>query len=229
MALRAVVRDGHLVVNEATTLPEGTVVCQNTGGGGDTDNDRICDADDNCPTVANPDQKDLDGDKIGDVCDPVDAAMNLTRVDLKRDSGKTVANGLVRIDGDFITRPPADTLDPNAQGIRVELQDSFRTSLSQVWAAGSGECKPPTRLGIFTCLSADRQARLQLKPLLKPPLSTTPNQTYGVRVILKKRAIQAPFAGPVTVTLTQIGPGIDRQGSIQDCSSNSFGMTCREF
>lgn len=35
----------------------------------DTDNDEIADAADNCPTVSNWDQADMDGDNIGDICD----------------------------------------------------------------------------------------------------------------------------------------------------------------
>jgi hypothetical protein len=35
----------------------------------DADQDNITDSRDNCPQVANADQKDLDGDKVGDLCD----------------------------------------------------------------------------------------------------------------------------------------------------------------
>lgn len=37
--------------------------------GGDTDSDGVCDANDNCPSDANEDQADADGDLIGDVCE----------------------------------------------------------------------------------------------------------------------------------------------------------------
>ena len=39
--------------------------------GGDSDGDGVCNATDNCPFVANPDQADSDGDGVGDACEPV--------------------------------------------------------------------------------------------------------------------------------------------------------------
>jgi hypothetical protein len=38
----------------------------------DTDGDGVADSDDNCPTVANADQANNDGDGLGDACDPDD-------------------------------------------------------------------------------------------------------------------------------------------------------------
>jgi hypothetical protein len=43
---------------------------ETAGSDFDQDNDGVIDVADNCPTIANPDQANADGDEFGDVCDP---------------------------------------------------------------------------------------------------------------------------------------------------------------
>ena len=52
--------DGHA----PTVMPSVTVIVLP-----DSDGDGITDDVDNCPTVSNPDQGDIDGDGTGDLCD----------------------------------------------------------------------------------------------------------------------------------------------------------------
>jgi hypothetical protein len=58
--------------NTQASMSYAILVLQRSVGGGclDTDGDAICDSDDNCPAVVNPDQADGDGDGVGDACDP---------------------------------------------------------------------------------------------------------------------------------------------------------------
>ncbi|MEZ4465335.1 MAG: thrombospondin type 3 repeat-containing protein [bacterium] len=49
------------------------------------DQDGICQGDDNCPDVPNPDQADRDGDGVGDACDNCPNARNLGQEDADGD------------------------------------------------------------------------------------------------------------------------------------------------
>jgi hypothetical protein len=51
----------------------------------DTDNDGICDAEDNCVLVANSDQSDADFDDVGDVCDNCPRHYNPDQIDIDND------------------------------------------------------------------------------------------------------------------------------------------------
>ena len=75
----------------------------------DQDGDGVPDAQDNCPTVANPEQQDSDGDGIGDACDPDPTTPDNCQLRVARSRvfvfrHKDIARLVVR----YRTRRPAD-------------------------------------------------------------------------------------------------------------------------
>lgn len=81
--------NGDIVVNKFTFVPDDPCVDL----GGDTDNDGVCDLDDNCSTTANPGQADFDNDGVGDACDNCSAKANTNQFDVDGDGvGDTCDN-----------------------------------------------------------------------------------------------------------------------------------------
>jgi len=74
------------------------LVLQRATGGGcvDTDGDGICDSQDNCPAVANPNQADSDHDGIGDACDVAEAQIDMNQ---SASPGTSKANGMITVTG----------------------------------------------------------------------------------------------------------------------------------
>jgi hypothetical protein len=190
------------------------------GGGGDTDADNFCDADDNCPADFNPGQEDLDGDGLGDVCDPDDGPLNVTLVTLRRaKTGKD--NGSVKVKGDFNTLPPADVFTA-ADGITMTVQDALGFVTTYTWP--TAECLTKST-GRVKCKSLDRRFLGTFKPFAKTP---------GVfrYVVRFKKLVTAPdlvFSGPVTARLSYGPAPTDRVGDISDCRATSSGLKCRAF
>ena len=59
----------------------------------DADRDGVWDGDDNCPTAANADQRDVDGDVVGDACDTYDDRPALTLLGELWGESNSVKNG----------------------------------------------------------------------------------------------------------------------------------------
>ena len=87
----------------------------------DSDFDGVCDPKDNCPTVANADQTDTDGDGLGDACDPCDDTMAAPAISPRLALGR---HGIRLSSGMILPYPFTPSLDPVRKGIRVVIRDA---------------------------------------------------------------------------------------------------------
>ncbi len=201
-----------------------TGVCTVGPGGGDTDADTVCDADDNCVNDANTNQADLDNDGSGDVCDPQEGTLNVTKLKLKHANNLVKPTGSVTVKGDFIAAVP----DPfgAASEVTLRVDDATTFSTLHTWPAAECIIKP----GRLKCTSADRKFKAKFKTFRGRPT------TWSMTVTFRKQAIDVSqtFSGPVTATLSY-GPtppaigSIDHVGVISDCRATNSGLSCRQF
>lgn len=101
----------------------------------DADGDGVVDGSDNCPSVANPDQADLDGDGQGDACD---TDIDGDGVNNAQDAFPTNPAESVDTDGDGIGNN-ADTDDDN-DGV-PDSQDSAPLDMNNARPSSSDQCK----------------------------------------------------------------------------------------
>jgi len=186
------------------------------GGGGDSDGDGICDAADNCPTVANADQRDLDGDGQGDACDPDDAPLVLTYVAVKDAKHPAAAKGTFVARG----RLSADAPDrfTSGSGIALHLTDAATLDMQMAWLPSE-------------CLTAhgDIGCREKGDPSTKASFRRNRKAagTFKVKLRVAHLALHAPFVAPLNVTVTD-DKFVDRVATMTKCRSASARMSCVE-
>jgi hypothetical protein len=194
--------------------------CPNNGGGGDSDGDLLCNLDDNCDFVSNPDQADIDGDLIGNVCDDDEGPLNPTRTRFKANLNVTKDVSNISAKGDFVTLLPGEVFPDGNGDVTIAISDGAPVPTVRSHTFTTAECK--TTATSIRCRTADKLIKGTFKT------SAAQNKVWKFSVKMKKTGIGAgPFVGPAKVTLTY-GPAVDRVGTVTDCATSFSGLVCRQ-
>ncbi|MEW6273424.1 MAG: S8 family serine peptidase [Thermodesulfobacteriota bacterium] len=192
----------------------------------DTDQDGVPEQIDLCPAVADPDQRDRDGDGLGNACDDLDGTLRPTQLQIRRSTSEQHANGRVLLEAELLQQGPGDSVAV-PDGLTLHLSDSLQLDRVVEWTGE--ECRVTSR-GVTRC-------RRKEAPRHVAELTPLPSDIEGLRVYwLKVRLVQldldAPFLSPLRVTLTNDprapGRGIDRIGTPTDCAARTYGLECED-
>lgn len=147
------------------------------------------------------------------------AELSVTKVRLRQNSSGQGDNSVIRMTAFFVTNPPSDVFTPG-NGVTVRVQDHIVLDRTVTWA-------PTDCLTVGTktkCLAGGQKyVFLQAKPLNGIP------SAVAITMKVRKLGLVGPFDGPVTITLTETGSGVDRVGTIADCVLRVSGLACRAF
>jgi len=227
-------RMGSLTVLAVAVLLAARVAGASCAPGTDTDGDGVCDPDDNCVAVANPDQKDTYGSAsspagaFGDACEPIDAELNVTKVKIRAAAGAITPKGKIIVKGDFVLLA-AETFTPPAISARVV--DAIEVDQSAPAPSAPAVACTTSSSGRVVRCSQGPQDTVQTVAIFKLS-NSAPGADRVVRYRMKITKLTlggTAFSEPVTVTVTDLGSGIDRVGVIVDCAASNGQLVCREF
>ena len=185
-------------------------------GSADTDGDGICDADDNCPAIANVGERDLDADGIGDPCDANDAALSVRQSVLQTKGRARSQIAGVDARGTFPVSAP-DAFG-TTEGITVRVNDATSFTTSFAWSAA--ECTVQKRGRILCRSTADPSTQAKFRPLASAP------GTFKYKIRLAHLSLSGDVVEPMSVTVTSDG-AIDRVGAAGVCRTIPTGIQCK--
>src|SRR5262249_36389526 len=162
----------------------------------DTDGDGVPDADDNCPSVPNPDQADSDGDGVGDACEeellrncPGCASFPLSIKKGTLDLDPTAHSDTIDLTAHFMT--PVDSINPRTEGMAVSLVDADGVIACLNFPPGDGWKTKPGRKWFFFNDAGERAS---------VELSDSRNE-FEVTVRIRGKKLTDADAGNITTSV----------------------------
>lgn len=190
----------------------------------DTDGDGVPQQFDLCPAVPDPDQRDRDGDGLGNACDDADGTLRPTRLQIRRSTTEPRASGRVLLEGELLVQGAGDSLAV-LDGLTLRLADSLQLDQTVSWTGD--ECAA-TRRGTVRCRR--RQPPRHIAEIVPLPSDIPGAQAHLLKVRLLQLDLDAPFVPPLRVTMTsdprEPGRGVDRIGTPLDCAARVYGLEC---
>jgi cysteine-rich repeat protein len=191
-------------------------VCPADSGLPDGDGDDICDAQDDCPEVYDPEQLDSDGDGEGDLCDICTDAGEAHKSLVKVTKITTPGGDDKLLLKSYLVFDEAPVYDPVAHGIRLRIDDAAGTRLLDA-EIPAGAFNPVTRSGWLPLkndgfrfrskeLVADAVQKIILKKVRKDP------NAVSVKIVGSKGSFASQgIVPPISVTVTLDADG-ERMG-----------------